>query len=120
MRLGAACPSDFTQVVVNTAVQEKNIAHPMDTKLAHKACERLVNLAKKHGVPLRQSYVRVRKKALIRGWTRYLSTSHVHFGFISDGFSFLPIAPLLPANAKPLLFRQNAHEKHSFIETRPR
>ena len=66
VRLGAAKPSELTQVVVDTTVQEKNVAHPTDAKLIHQARERLVKLAKKHGLKLRQSYVRVGKKALIR------------------------------------------------------
>jgi len=66
VRLGAAKPSEFTQVVVDTTVQEKNIAHPTDAKLAYRARERLVKLARQHGLKLRQSYVRVGKKALIK------------------------------------------------------
>jgi len=53
-------------VVVDTTVQEKNVAHPTDAKLIHQARERLVKLAKKHGLKLRQSHVRVGKKALIK------------------------------------------------------
>ena len=55
VRLGAAKPSEFTQGVVDTTVQEKNVAHPTDAKLTHQARERLVKLAKKHGLKLRQS-----------------------------------------------------------------
>jgi transposase, IS5 family len=47
-------------------VQEKAITFPTDAKLMHRARERLVRLAQKHGVMLRQSYVRVGKIALIR------------------------------------------------------
>jgi IS5 family transposase len=53
-------------VVVDTTVQPKNVAHPTDAKLLNRARERLVRLAKKHGVALRQSYVRVGKLALIK------------------------------------------------------
>ena len=65
VRLGAAKPSELTQVV-DTTVQEKNVAHPTDAKLAYRARERLVKLAKQHGLKLRQSHVRVGKKALIK------------------------------------------------------
>jgi IS5 family transposase len=64
-RTGAAKPSDFSKVIVDTTVQEKAIAFPTDAKLMHRARERLVRLAKKHGVGLRQSYARVGKHALI-------------------------------------------------------
>jgi transposase, IS5 family len=59
-------PSELTAVVVDTTVQPKNVAHPTDAKLLNRARERLVRLARKHGVPLRQSYARVGKRALIK------------------------------------------------------
>src|SRR5215216_2896781 len=65
-RVGAAKPADFQQVIVDTTVQEKAITFPTDAKLMHRARERLVRLAQKHGVMLRQSYVRVGKVALIQ------------------------------------------------------
>ena len=58
-------PSDFSRVIVDTTVQPKAVAFPTDAKLMHRARERLVKLAKKTGVPLRQSYERVGKYALI-------------------------------------------------------
>ena len=64
-RTGAAKPSDFSRVIVDTTVQPKAVAFPTDAKLMHRARERLVRLAKKTGVPLRQSYERVGKFALI-------------------------------------------------------
>jgi IS5 family transposase len=39
---------------------------PTDAKLMHPSRERLVKLAKKHGIGLRQSYARVGKFALIK------------------------------------------------------
>jgi IS5 family transposase len=65
-RSGAAKPADFRQVIVDTTVQEKAITFPTDAKLMHRARERLVRLAKKHGVLLRQSYARVGKVTLIQ------------------------------------------------------
>ena len=59
-------PSELSAVVVDTTVQPKNVAHPTDAKLLNRARERLVRLARKHGVPLRQSYARVGKLALIK------------------------------------------------------
>jgi IS5 family transposase len=59
-------PSELTAVVVDTTVQPKNVAYPTDAKLLNRARERLVRLAGKHGVPLRQSYRRVGKLALIK------------------------------------------------------
>jgi transposase, IS5 family len=64
-RTGAARPSDFSKVIVDTTVQPKAVAFPTDAKLMHRARERLVRVAKRYGVPLRQSYARVGKRALI-------------------------------------------------------
>jgi len=59
-------PADLACVVIDTTVQEKNIAFPTDAKLVNRAREKLVKLAKKEGVRLRQSYARVGKFALIK------------------------------------------------------
>ena len=69
-KTGAAKPSDFAKIIVDTTVQEKAVAFPTDAKLMHRAREKLVALAKKHGVDLRQSYARVGKYALI-AYQRY-------------------------------------------------
>jgi len=65
VKVGAAKPQDFTQAIVDTTVQEKNVAFPTDAKLIHRARQRLVKQAVEAGVDLRQSYVRVGKYALI-------------------------------------------------------
>ena len=65
-RTGAAKPADFSKVIVDTTVQPKAVAFPTDAKLMHRARERLVRLARKNGVALRQSYERVGKYALIK------------------------------------------------------
>jgi IS5 family transposase len=56
---------DLERVVVDTTVQPKAIAHPTDARLCHRALEKLVGLAHRHGVRLRQSYRRVAKRAAI-------------------------------------------------------
>jgi len=65
-RAGAMKPGDLARVIVDTTVQPKNIAFPTDAKLLNRAREKLVKLAKKLSVDLRQSYTRVGKFALIR------------------------------------------------------
>jgi IS5 family transposase len=64
-RTGAAKPSDFSKIVVDTTVQPKAVMFPTDAKLMQRAREKLVRLARKQGVKLRQSYERVGKYALI-------------------------------------------------------
>lgn len=66
VKTGALKPSELTAVVVDTTVQPKNVMFPTDAKLLNRARERLVRLAKKHGVALRQAYTRVGKLALIK------------------------------------------------------
>ncbi len=57
--------SHMERVNVDTTVQEKAIAYPTDARLYHKARVLLVKAAKKRSIPLRQSYLRVGKVALI-------------------------------------------------------
>ena len=65
-RTKAIKPSELSRVIVDTTVQPKNVTFPTDAKLLNRAREKLVRLAKRHGVALRQSYARVGKFALIQ------------------------------------------------------
>jgi IS5 family transposase len=62
---GALRGDDMARVTVDTTVQPKNVAFPTDAKLMVTAINKLGALAKKHGVPLRQSYARLAKSAAI-------------------------------------------------------
>jgi IS5 family transposase len=64
-KTGAIATKDLERVAVDTTVQPKAIAHPTDARLLHRAIIKLVALAKRQGVPLRQSYLRVAKRAAI-------------------------------------------------------
>ena len=66
MRTGAMAPQDTRRVIIDTTVQPKNVMFPTDAKLLHRAREKLVSLARKMGLDLRQSYKRVGKLALIK------------------------------------------------------
>src|SRR5207237_5516319 len=61
-RTAAIETKDLERVAVDTTVQEKAIAHPTDARLVHRAIEKLVETAKREGVELRQSYLRVAKR----------------------------------------------------------
>jgi transposase, IS5 family len=61
---GAVKPSSLERVTVDTTVQPKAIAFPLDSRLYHRGREILVRLAAKHGVKLRQSYHRLGKRTL--------------------------------------------------------
>jgi IS5 family transposase len=59
------------EVVVDTTVQEKNITHPTDTKLAHKIIRRCWKLADRNGVKLRRRYRKaVRQGVLAQRWRK--------------------------------------------------
>ncbi len=64
-KLGALATRDLERVVVDTTVQPKAITHPTDARLCHRALEKLVDLARRNDVRLRQSYVRVAKRAAV-------------------------------------------------------
>lgn len=62
---------DLKKVIVDTTVMPKNIEFPTDSKLYNKARERLVKLAAKNGIALRQNYNLI-AKTLLRKISGYL------------------------------------------------
>ena len=62
---GALRTKDLARVTVDTTVQPKDITFPTDAKLLHAAIKGLTRLARKRGVRLRQSYVRIAKRAVM-------------------------------------------------------
>ena len=60
---GALRTRDLARVTIDTTVQPKAITFPTDAKLLHAAIRGLTRLARKQGVRLRQSYLRVAKHA---------------------------------------------------------
>jgi len=61
----AVKPRDLQRITVDTTVQEKAVAFPTDARLYNRSRERLVKLAKRYGLRLRQSYVRVGPRLLM-------------------------------------------------------
>jgi len=55
--------ADASRIIVDTTVQEKAISHPTDARLYIKSICRLIKLARQRNINLRQSYVRVSKRA---------------------------------------------------------
>jgi transposase, IS5 family len=62
-RGGAVEEKHLRRVTVDTTVQPKAVTHPTDSKLLHRGIEILARLARRHGLRLRQSYLRVAKRA---------------------------------------------------------
>ena len=73
----------MSRVTVDTTAQTKAVAHPTDSHLLLRAVEWLNKLAKKHGVELRQSYLRLATRArrevgrLIHGRGRKQATRYL-------------------------------------------
>ena len=61
MRTQAVTPQACERVTVDTTVQTKAVAHPTDSHLMMRGIETLNRLARRHGVKLRQSFLRVAK-----------------------------------------------------------
>jgi IS5 family transposase len=62
---------DLKKVIIDTTVMPKNIEFPTDSQLYNKARERLVKLASKNGIKLRQNY-NLTAKTLLRKISGYL------------------------------------------------
>lgn len=54
-----------TEVLIDTTVQEKNIAFPTDTKLYKKVIDHCVRIAENENIDLRQTYKRTAKKLML-------------------------------------------------------
>ena len=64
LKLKIIKPSELRRVNVDTTVQEKHIRFPTDPRLYDRMRQRLVAAARREGLKLRQSYVRVGKRLL--------------------------------------------------------
>ena len=70
-------PAEFERLIVDTTVQEKAIAHPVDSRLLEIARHKVVIAAKRAGIALKQTFVR-EGKALRRkagGYRSFKGTS---------------------------------------------
>jgi IS5 family transposase len=68
--MGAIDRGELESVIVDSTVQEKAVAHPTDSRLLEKAREKLVEVAKDEGVPLKQTFAKEGKQ-LSRKTGRY-------------------------------------------------
>jgi IS5 family transposase len=63
----AVRPAEFERIIVDTTVQEKAIAHPVDSRLLEIARAKVVRAAKRAGISLKQTFVKegreLRRKA---------------------------------------------------------
>lgn len=68
--VGIVNSNSFKKVIVDSTVMQKNIAYPTDSRLYLRSLETMVAFAKKNGIKLRQTYVRLGKR-LARLFSRY-------------------------------------------------
>ncbi|WP_316679626.1 IS5 family transposase, partial [Ralstonia chuxiongensis] len=66
MRMGAIQPAEFERVIVDSTVQSKAVAYPTDSRLLEVARAKLVKLAKRAGIPLRQTFAKEGKTLRFR------------------------------------------------------
>ncbi len=85
MASGAVSERQLERVTVDTTVQTKSVAHPTDSHLMLRSIEWLNRAAGAHGVRLRQSYLRVARRArkeaarLMHGRGHKQAKAHLRF-----------------------------------------
>ena len=60
--IGAVKPKDLERVIVDTTVQEKAIAHPVDSRLLEIARHKVASAAKRAGIALKQTFAKEGKE----------------------------------------------------------
>jgi IS5 family transposase len=62
VEIKAVKPAEFERVIVDSTVQEKAIAHPVDSRLLEIARHKVVSAARRAGIALKQTYAREGKE----------------------------------------------------------
>jgi IS5 family transposase len=68
IKVGALKKKDLESVIVDTTVQIKNIKHPHDAYLMETSREKIVELCKRLGISLNETYAKAFKKNIIQLW----------------------------------------------------
>jgi IS5 family transposase len=68
LKVGALKKKDLESVIIDTTVQIKNIKHPHDVYLMETAREKVVDLGKRLGIPLNETYAKTFKYKMIKLW----------------------------------------------------
>ena len=68
LKVGALKKKDLESVIIDTTVQIKNIKHPHDVYLLETAREKVVDLCKRLGIPLNETYAKTFKYKTIKLW----------------------------------------------------
>ena len=70
IEMGAIRPAQLKRINVDTTVQTKAVRYPTDARLYHRCRERLVKMARREGLVIKQSYQHVGKRLLMQS-SRY-------------------------------------------------
>jgi IS5 family transposase len=70
IEMGAIRPTQLKRINVDTTVQTKAVRYPTDARLYHRCRERLVKMARREGLVIKQSYQHVGKRLLMQS-SRY-------------------------------------------------
>ena len=62
VEIKAVNPAEFERIIVDTTVQEKAIAHPVDSRLLEIARHKVVSAAKRTGIALKQTFAKEGKE----------------------------------------------------------
>jgi len=106
--------SHIKRVAVDTTVQPKAIKYPTDAHSRYKAIVELGKLAKKHGIQLRQSYVRVCKQALVKSG-RYRHAKQMRRAKRQEKFILIRLGRLIRDISRRI--DGNEHLRKIFSET---
>jgi IS5 family transposase len=68
LKVGALKKKDLESVIIDTTVQIKNIKHPHDVYLMETAREKVVDLCKRLGIPLNETYAKTFKYKMVKLW----------------------------------------------------
>jgi IS5 family transposase len=70
IEMGTIRPAQLKRINVDTTVQTKAVRYPTDARLYHRCRERLVKMARREGLVIKQSYQHVGKRLLMQS-SRY-------------------------------------------------
>lgn len=68
LKVGALKKKDLESAIIDTTVQIKNIKHPHDVHLMETARAKVVDLCKRLGIPLNETYAKIFKYRTIKLW----------------------------------------------------
>jgi len=79
VEIKAIKPAELERVIFDTTVQEKAIAHPVDSRLLEIARHKVVGAAKRAGITLKQTFAKEGKTAWFRICSFWVPKPRLHY-----------------------------------------